>query len=165
MHQTLVVDKATPTPTSPVLESGPVTLPPYLLAEASRRLGWAGLIYGMTYLIAYWVPYGITLLSGEPNRHNLLPDVVAIVSISMGFAVFWLSRRARKSAEALLDFGLVFGVLGSFGISAAEFWRGLPETDWMTTYMGIPWECIWILIFPVVAPNTPGKILMSSLAA
>jgi serine/threonine-protein kinase len=165
MHQTLVVDKETPTTSAAAPEAGPITLPPFLLAEASRRLGWAGLIYGMTYLIAYWVPYGITLLSGQPNRHYLLPDVVALISIAMGFAVFVLSRRARKSAESLLDFGLVFGVLGSLGISVAEFWRGLPARDWMASYMGIPWECIWILIFPVVAPNTPGKILISSLAA
>ena len=164
-QQTLVVDKATPTPTSPALETGPVTLPPELLAEASRRLGWAGAIYATTYFVAYWVPYGVTILSGQPALHYMLPDIVSVVSIAMGAAVFWLSRRARKSAQSLLDFGLVFGVLGSLGISVAEFWQGLPANDWMSNYMGIPWECIWILIFPVVAPNTPGKILISSLAA
>jgi serine/threonine-protein kinase len=165
MHQTLVVDKATPTPSAQQPETGPITLPPYLLAEASRRLGWAGLIYATTYLVAYWIPYGITALSGQPADHHMLPDIVSIVSIGMGLAVFWLSRYARKTPQGLLDFGLLFGVLGSLGISVAEFWAGMPETNWMATYMGIPWECIWILIFPVVAPNTPGKILMSSLAA
>ena len=164
-QQTLVVDKATPTPTSPPLESGPVTLPPELLAEASRRLGWAGVIYATTYFVAYWVPYSVTILSGQPALHYMLPDIVSIVSIVMGVAVFCLSRFSRRSAQSLLDFGLVFGVLGSLGISVAEFWQGLPANDWMAKYMGIPWECIWILIFPVVAPNTPGKILMSSLAA
>jgi len=32
-------------------------------------------------------------------------------------------------------------------------------------YGGIPWECVWILMFPFLAPNTPGKILLASLCA
>ena len=165
MHQTLVVDKATPTPQTGASQTTTVTLPPELLAEASRRLGSAGLIYAATYFCAYFVPYAITAASGAPDRHQMLPNVVAAVSVAMGVATFLLSRFARMSPQALLDFGLVFGVLGSLGISVAEFWEGLPPMRSMTSYMGIPWECVWIIIFPIVAPNTPGKILFSSLAA
>ncbi len=56
-----------------------------------------------------------------------------------------------------------FAVVGSFGISMAEFWRGFPRPIIPTVFLGVPWECVWILIIPLVAPNLPRKILIVSL--
>ena len=48
-----------------------------------------------------------------------------------------------------------------------QFWGNWPEgTDGIrSNYMGIPWECCWIIMFPLLAPNTPGKTLVAALLA
>ena len=62
MSPTVFCKKTADTPTGRFgAGTGTVTLPPELLREASRRLGWAGLIYAFGYFLAYWAPY---LLSG-----------------------------------------------------------------------------------------------------
>jgi serine/threonine-protein kinase len=87
----------------------------------------------------------------------------ASISIGMGAVVFVLSRVARMAPQRFLDFGLIFAVVGGFGIAIAEFSEGcLPDISF-GRYLGIPWECVWVILFPLIAPNTPGKILAASL--
>jgi eukaryotic-like serine/threonine-protein kinase len=142
---------------------GPITLPPDLLREASVRLGWAGIIYASAFALAYWAPFLINRSLGIDRNYGQTEHVFAIVSISSGIIVFLLSRYARLTPERFLDVGLVFAVFGAFGISMAEFWRGFPEMAPGQNYLGIPWECVWIIIVPLVAPNAPRKVLITSL--
>jgi serine/threonine-protein kinase len=95
-------------------------------------------------------------------------SVIAAVSVALGLLVFVLSRNANIAAKQILNLGLVFEVAGALGIAMSEFWGIFP--DWspqlfLTSYYGIPWECVWIIGFPLLAPNTPNKTLVASLAA
>ena len=57
MNKTVFLNKASATTAADeAAPGGPLTLPPELLADASRRLGWAGLVYGTTYFVAYVGP-------------------------------------------------------------------------------------------------------------
>ena len=165
--------KASGTPTP--ISTSRSTIPPELLHEASRRLGWAGLVYSGTFFFAYFGTH--FFFGGDPStaipEHGLfdgnraVQSTVAIISIAMGLAVFAMSRFANIEPQKLLDFGLFFEVVGAFGISMSQFW-GVFETwtdIFMLEYTGIPWECIWILLFPVLAPNTPGKTTVAAFAA
>src|SRR5690606_28905149 len=88
----------------------------------------------------------------------------AVVSVTLGLAVFVLSRRSWFSPAQLLDVGLVFQVAGAAGIAVAEFWNGFMPVDVMRNrYSGIPWECAWILIFPLIAPNPPRKMAVAAI--
>jgi serine/threonine-protein kinase len=137
-------------------------LPSELLREASGRLGWAGGIYAVGYTLAYWVPFFIQRTQHPGAPFDVVENFFAIASILLGVLVFVVSRYATLSPERLLDIGLVFAVAGAFGISMAEFWRGFPAIR-PTSFLGVPWECVWILIIPLVAPNLPRKILIVSL--
>jgi eukaryotic-like serine/threonine-protein kinase len=137
-------------------------LPSELLREASGRLGWAGGIYAVAYTLAYWVPFFIQRTQHPGAPFAIVENFFAIGSILVGAFVFIISRYATLSPERLLDIGLVFAVVGAFGISMAEFWRGFPPIT-PTVFLGVPWECVWILIIPLVAPNLPRKILIVSL--
>jgi tRNA A-37 threonylcarbamoyl transferase component Bud32 len=162
IDDTLLLNKAPVTPASGVTRSwSKLTLPPELLAEASTRLGWAGLIYGSTYLLAYFGPY-MTQVQGS---YTPVQNWTAVVSIVMGFAVFAASRTAQLSPQTFLDFGIGFAIVAAFGIAVAEFAEGFTPTIMSGRYLGIPWECVWIIIYPLMAPNTPGKILIASLAS
>jgi len=146
-------------------------LPPDILAEASRRLGLAALLYSIVYTLAMFGTHLIMDGFGNISEHFLgaqtLQTTVGLVSIGLGLVVFAVSRRSRIRPDRLLDFGLVFLVVGAFGIAMANFWGAYPEWDerLINTYVGIPWECFWILMFPIIAPNTPGKTLLASLGA
>jgi hypothetical protein len=143
---------------------GMASLPRELLRDASVRLGWAGMIYASAYALAYWMPFLINEYLGVARYYGTTEHVFALVSISSGIVVFLLSRYARLTPQRFLDVGLAFAVVGAFGISMAEFWRGFPGVAQGQNYLGVPWECVWILIVPLVAPNAPRKILMASLA-
>ena len=70
-----------------------------LLAEASRRLGWAGLIYAGTYFLAHFGPHLSFTLAHPDHPAAPLHSLVAVASMVMGLAVFVLSRRAAVRPE------------------------------------------------------------------
>ena len=146
--------------------SGLTSLPPELLAEASRRLGWAALMYACSYFLAYFGPHFITWLTVPGYEFVRIQNVFAVVSVLLALVVFALSRWSNLPPQRLLDIGLVFEVAGAFGISVAQFWNGfVPIEIFQNRFSGIPWEAAWIIVFPMIAPNTPRKVLAASLAS
>lgn len=149
-------------------------LPPDLVQRASRRLGWASLIYAATYFLAYFGPALLEPSSlAEVFVHPATP--VATASIGLGLGIYLLSRYGRLPPETLIDIGLVFEVVGALGIAWANVWGSWPEpgqfAHWFSEirsragWVGIPWECVWILLFPLIVPATPGKTILASLGA
>ena len=142
------------------------TPPAELLAEASVRLGWAALLYAVTYTLAYWGPHITAWLTVPSYPFWRTQNIFALISVALGLLVFALSRRAMLSPQRLLDLGLVFEVVASLGISVVQFWYGFPDAALVDRkYTGIPWECAWIIIFPLLAPNAPKKVVIASLAS
>jgi serine/threonine-protein kinase len=151
---------------TPPSGGGLTSLPPELLAEASRRLGWAALIYACSYFVAYFGPHVIAWLSVPGYAFVRVQNIFAVASVLLGLVVFGLSRWSNFTPQRLLDVGLVFEVAGAFGISVAQFWNGfVPVEIFQNRFAGIPWESAWILIFPLIAPNTPRKVLAAALAS
>jgi serine/threonine-protein kinase len=166
---------ATPTPGAGVLAPHATTLPPDLLKDAPKRLGYVALLYGVGYLVAYFGSYFIDPRMPLNAFLRSFQTAVAIVAVLLGLSIFLVSRYARIRPELLLDFALVFEVVGAIGLAVPEVWGVFPEASSHGTWMdmtagaeglfGVPWECVWILVFPLIAPNTPGKVLLAALAA
>jgi serine/threonine-protein kinase len=132
------------------------------MAEAAWRLGWLGLLYAATTILGY---YSRRILIGLSTPEGIAPrfeDWFGIGSIALGIAMYVVSRRGLLSLPRLLDAGLVFEVLATFCIAMIEFWPPIPR-DFQ--FMFLPIECAWIVAFPLIVPNTPRKILVSSLLA
>ncbi len=164
-------DVETPIPAGSALAGASTGgIPPDLLAEAAKRLGWAGLLYSLTFFLGSFGPHLVASPEIIPD-HSIwergLQTYISIASIALGLLVFLFARFSRLEPQLLLDLGLVFEVVGAFGISMAQFWGFFPRwhPSLLENFYGIPWECVWILIFPLIAPNTPGKTLLASLAA
>lgn len=139
------------------------SLPPEILAQSSHRLGWLGLIYAGAYTLAHFGQWAIITLGGGQSPVAPPQHVLAVVAILLGLLVFILSRRDLLAPARLLDLGLIFNVVGAFGIAINEFWRGFYIGP--RPFMGIPWEAAWILLFTLVAPHSPRKVLVASLLA
>lgn len=146
-------------------------LPQDLEAEASRRLAWAGLIYAGAFFVAYfgswWATAGTGLVPASLFEERAVRTTVAILSVALGLAVFLVARYSRLSPRTILDLGLGFEVVGAFGIAASEYWgvHATWDPDVLGQFTGIPWEAVWIILFPFLAPNTPRRILLASLGA
>ncbi len=140
------------------------SLPPELMAEASWRLGWLGLIYAIAGPVELFGRRAMQALSGPIDSGVRPQDVFMVAAVAMGITVFVVSRRRLLSPKGLLDMGLAFQVAGAFGIAIREFWDGVPGSISGSPTL-IPAECVWIVAFPLVVPNTPAKVLVSSLLA
>lgn len=142
-------------------------LPEDILRGGAQRLGAAALIYSMTFSLAWLGP---AVFGGYALEREFLfgpRSLAAMLSILMGLAVSLVSLRKNIRIERLMDLGLVFLVVSTLGISMANFWGAFPiwTEDSLGDYVGIPWECVWIIVFPLIAPNVPIKTLLASLGA
>jgi serine/threonine-protein kinase len=140
------------------------TLTPELMAEAAWRLGWLGLVYAGGGVVGHFGRRALLAWTHTADSAFLPADLAALISIAMGIGMFLLSRSAWLSPRRLVDFGLAFEVIGAFGIAVSQYWTTavlLPDTA-LTL---IPAECVWIVVYPLVVPTAPRKVLIASLLA
>jgi hypothetical protein len=134
------------------------TLPPDLLAEAVRRLRPSALLYATAYFLAgilpaLLVPEARAIVFGLPS--HWLPRALAIAG-ALTLAV--LASLPRISDRWKVTFGLVFEVLGSIGIAAAEYQHitaPILQGPIGQGGFGLSWVAAWVLLFSVVVPTPP----------
>ena len=139
-----------------------VSLPPDTVVEGVRRLGWLALVYALANIAGPFARLLLEARSVDPGDFGI-PDVFGLCAVIMAFTVFAAVRRGVLPAKRLLDLGLVFYVAGALGIAVPEFWHGLPQTTGAPFLL--PGECVWLVVYPLLVPNTPRKILVTSLFA
>jgi eukaryotic-like serine/threonine-protein kinase len=146
-----------------VTQDGQLSLPPHTIAEGVRRLGWLALVYAIANIAGPFAKLAMATVEGRVDASDFaIPDAFGLAAVTMAFAVFVAVRRGALSSRRLLDWGLVFQVVGALGMAVREFWQGLPTTaGWFL----VPGECVWIVAYPLLVPNTPRKILVTSLVA
>ena len=141
------------------------TLPPELHAEASRRLGRLALVFAIGGLVAQIGYRALLAAAGTLDVHLHSSDLFGLGSVAIGLGVYALTRSGKISPKRLLDLGLVFEVAGAFGIAVSRLWAtGMPAPS-VATFALMPAECVWILLYPLVVPNAPNKVLTASLLA
>jgi len=136
-----------------------------MMAEAGWRLGQLGLVYSGAILVAHFGRRAVLSMIGSFETSLDVGDVITMAAVAMGVIVYIVSRRGTLSAKRLLDFGLVFQVVGAFGIAVTGWWDGVPRSAAGGAFTFVPPECLWIIVFPLVVPNTPRKVLIASLLA
>ena len=140
-----------------------VSLPPDVIAEGVRRLGWLALAYAIGTVTGPFTRLALSAMAGTVHASDFgVPDLFALGAVSMGLAVFAAVRRRTLSSKRLLDLGLVFQVVGALGIAVREFWHGLPPLASGAFF--VPAECVWLVAYPLLVPNKPAKVLVAALA-
>jgi eukaryotic-like serine/threonine-protein kinase len=141
-----------------------VSLPPDTIAEGVRRLGWLALVYAIGYISGPFARLVLSVVAGTVDSSDFgIPDLFGLGAVIMAIAVFVVVRRGILSSQRLLDLGLVFQVVGALGIAVREFWDGLPQMAGVSFL--VPGECVWLVAYPLLVPNTPRKIFVASLLA
>jgi serine/threonine-protein kinase len=136
----------------------------HLLLQAARRLRGISLVYAVVFLFAGVVPEVLGAGFSFGELRDWLP---ASVSIVWALAVAWLTTRKIHPAR-LIGAGLVFEVVGSFGIAFAQYWgvyENLPHTQEHLGVTGLSWVAVWMLIFTIAIPARPRDALLAALAS
>jgi len=140
------------------------SLPADTIAEGVRRLGWLALVYAIGNIAGPLARLVLSAVEGRVDSSVFgIRDVFDIGAVIMALSIFAIVRRGALSSRRLLDLGLVFQVVGALGIAVPEFWLGLPPMAAGSFF--VPGECVWLVAYPLLVPNTPTKILVTSLLA
>jgi serine/threonine-protein kinase len=134
----------------------PVGLPQHVITRAAHRVGTAALTWAAAYVAAILVnEYAAHTVGHLPPHGWNLGHTVAVLFVTMSFALFGVSRSGWLGPERLLDLGLVYEVVGGFaivvGTSAGMIW------DERAHILGLSWICVWIAGFPFIIPATPSR--------
>jgi serine/threonine-protein kinase len=90
-------------------------------------------------------------------------DAVAATSVLSSFLLFAYARTANRDPRRVLDLGLVYMVLTSFGLGVT-FHTG-PIVPTLSVAPQISWIGAVVLMFSAIVPNTPTKTLIAGLLA
>ncbi len=141
-----------------VASSQPGGLPPELLRMARRRVaqlsGFVLLFSTLGSLLFLPLIKGVVDQSRFPQAFYLM--MASIIGASL--ILFFLSRTQKISAQSLLDLALGYEVILAFTTALTRHsipWDQEISRDWSEV-------AVWIIVFSVVIPNTPGKCLLAA---
>jgi serine/threonine-protein kinase len=135
-------------------------MPEELVAEQVRRLavfaGVAGAIWSFGLFMEAVV---LPTFTGQRNW-RAIPIEAVVAAASLGIFVY--IRLAKCAPSAKTTIGLAFMLLNAVGIAVLKAWAlPLPAPN----DMHLSWMTVLILIYSMIAPTTPRKILFASLVA
>jgi serine/threonine-protein kinase len=147
-----------------VRRTGLAGLPADLLVQSARRLRILALLYAFVFFMSN--PLTIILFPDERVRflESALRWAPSTLSIGMALLVAVLTWNPRIPAGAVLAIGLLFEIVGSYGIAAAQYLdvaRYGVEPPWA----GLSWVAVWMLGFTVMIPTPPRWALGAALAS
>jgi eukaryotic-like serine/threonine-protein kinase len=152
------------TPSTRSADSATELLPDDLLRDATSRLGILALVWAGLFAFGILMNDVIAPLVDLEMR-DLIPwgrpaDTVAVLSITASLLLCWYTRRLTCRPRLALDLALVYEIFLALGIGIVNQWE--PHR---LLAGRLSWICVLILIFPMIAPNTPKKTLLASLVA
>ena len=141
--------------------SGARPIPADLLRAASQRLSVISLLGAVLWSIGFTIA-----LLGETDHHArgaLQADVIASLSILVSVALFLYSRRREREPGLVINLGLGYMVLMSFGLG--QLFHGRVFEAGHAIEPTLSWIGIMVLMFAAIVPSTPMKTAIAGLVA
>ena len=162
--QLIVPRERTPAHGRPPTTYGSGHLPHDLITEQVQRLALFSLIgvalwttgLVMDRVVALTVPTAYQL---DAWKHRVLEVAGILVSAAM----FVYVRYSRHSPETKTDVSLGYMVVNAAGIAAMNTWLSPPPLQ--AQVIQVSWIPILVLVYSMVAPASPGKMLAAGLVA
>jgi serine/threonine-protein kinase len=139
-------------------------LPPDLANRAGARLQIIAGLYAFTFFMAAFFP---RLIVSDERRilferaANWMPGSISIaLAVSVALAI----RIGRLRPAAITALALVFEVVGSYGIAAAEF----LQPGWLdahSPWVGLSWAALFMLMFNMVVPTPPCSVVIAAVVS
>jgi serine/threonine-protein kinase len=137
-------------------------LPPDLLTQSAGRLRTLALMYACVFFLAGIFP----ALVLPADRARFLGSVVQWGPgvLGIGMALVLAAVIGRVPPARALGLGLVFEVVSSYAIAAAEF-ADPASLEMHQGFMGLSWVAVWVGLFTVIIPTPPGRALLAALGS
>jgi serine/threonine-protein kinase len=131
--------------------------------QAAARLRIAALLYAFVFFMAGYMPALLIPAERAVVFSRVLLWGPGMIAIGVALLVALVARSPRVSVPAVMNLGLAFEVVSSYGIAAAEFLdpMGIPVQQ----RVGLSWVAVWTLLFTVVIPTPPRRALIAALVA
>ena len=143
-------------------------LPHDIVTQSAARLRVLALLYAFVFFMDGMFPALLTPADRARFLSSFMHWGPGVISITVALAVAVAVRSARVPLSGAMNLGLVFEVIGSYGIAAAEFLDPVgpasgfnPQIRWF----GLSWVAVWTLTFTVVVPTTPRRAVGAALAS
>jgi eukaryotic-like serine/threonine-protein kinase len=142
------------------------SLPTHLREQLPRRLRTIALLYSLAYFLSDFAP---DMLTGRLSEAFRTPGqwIPGAASILAGLMVAGLASSSRVSWQGKMYLGLVFEVLGSYGIALSMYVGAerFASTPIVFFALAPSWVAIWMIVYSIVVPATPGRALIALLAS
>ncbi len=140
------------------------SLPADLLDQSCRRVGIAALTFAGLWAFALLMNLVVSpLIPGEmPIGEGTwpIPGIpVAAAGLVLSLGMIGVANKLHDRPNLLLDLGLGFEVLTAALVGFLGQWEPVLATG------RISWICAIVLIYPAIAPNTPGKTFAAAVTA
>jgi hypothetical protein len=143
--------------------AGPESLPDDLAVEASQRLRVAAMVVLGLWAILLVVNHVVTpflgLAAGQVVPWPPVADLLAAGCIALSAVVYHLAPRAARAPGRLATIAAAYQVSLAFAIGVINQWQPVALAGRLS------WICVLILIFPLLVPGSPHKVLVASLLA
>ena len=142
------------------------SLPPEMVDASIHRIGIIAAVYAFTYFMVgifprLLLPQQRAVFFAEVNQW--LPPVVSILTA----LVVTVAMRSTLQRQTKLRIGLLFVILGSYGIASAEYHDVLSgivyRGDMGPGGLGLSWVTAWVMLFTIAVPAPPRTALVAAL--
>jgi hypothetical protein len=143
-------------------------LPADLLQDSARRLRGMALLGAFVFLMANFVSPFLQPEGSDRLFAHLSGWLPGVLSIAMALIVALAARSPRFTPETIVNLGLVFEVIFSFGIAAAEYseiYAPIQHRPGEYGGLGLSYVAVWMLLYFIVVPAPPRKALVAVLAS
>jgi len=139
-------------------------LPQDLQAQSAQRLR----IVAILYAFVFFTSGPLTAAVFTEDRTAFLSSFIkwgpSAMSITAALLVAALTFHRRIAVGTVLGVGLLFEVVGSVGIAAAQYLDATRYAS-MPPWAGLSWVAVWMLSFTVMIPSPPCWTLWAALAS
>ncbi len=138
--------------------------PTDLLGRFAERLRVLALLYAFVFFMAGIFP----ALLFPADRTRFLGSFAqwgpGVIGIVIGLLVALVIRSRRFPISAVMNLGLIFEVVSSYAIAAAEF-ADPQGLEMHRGFLGLSWVAVWVVLFTIVVPTSPRRALVTALAS
>ena len=142
--------------------------PPEILEQIRGRVRLLSLLILVAFAFDLVIYFGnwLAILVGYPVPSGFFEtgafQIVNAVAVAASAGLWWAASSRRVSATRLHTLGLVYEIIVCFIIATITFWQYyilnvmLPNLTWVP---------VVIILFPLVMPGPPGRMLAAAIAA
>ncbi len=142
------------------------SLPPEMVEASIKRVGIIAAVYAFTFFTVSVLPALIDPIARGyffSKIENWLPPAVSIVTALLVI----LAMRADIGRDIKIRLGILFEIIGSYGIAFAEYHdvvSGIVYHDMAGPGgVGLSWVAPWVMLFTIAIPTPPRTALTAAL--